>query len=119
MTLLALILATFGFALFAVASEPHARRFAFVPVGNAPRRRWRRAGWIALIAALPPSVAASGWVFGPVLWSGLVMLGAGLVFVTLNLIFPPVALRKRSMIAPARSSKTCAMGPHFRGSRRN
>lgn len=101
MTLIALILTTFGFALFAVASDRHARRFAFVPVGNALRRRWRRAGWIALIAALAPSVAASGWVIGPILWSGLVMLGAGLVFATLNLIVPPVPVRKR--LLPVRS----------------
>lgn len=95
MTLIALILATAAFALFAVTSDPHARRFAFVPVGNALRRRWRWAAWALLIAALPPSIAASGWVVGPILWSGLVMLGAGLVFVTLNLIAPPVAVRRR------------------------
>lgn len=96
MTLIALILATIGFVLLAVASEPHARRFAFIPVGNALRRQWRRVGWLLLVAALPPSVASNGWVFGPILWSGVVMLGAGLVFVALNLIFPPAPVRRRT-----------------------
>lgn len=101
MTLIALILTTAAFASFALASEPHARRFAFAPVGNALRRRWRWAAWAMLAAALPPSIVASGWVFGPILWSGLVMLGAGLVFVTLNLIFPPVPVRKRPISNPS------------------
>lgn len=96
MTLLSLILATFGFALFALASEPHARRFAIAPVGKPQRRRWRQGGWIALTAALPPSIAASGWIFGPILWSGLVMLGAGLVFAVLNLVYPPAPVRGRA-----------------------
>ena len=85
MSIVALILAIAGFALFASGSEPHARRFPVAQDKPAKRRR-RYAGGVVLAAAFPPAIIASGWIFGPILWSGMVMLGAGLVFVTLNLL---------------------------------
>ncbi len=85
MSIVALILATIGFALFASGSEPHARRFPLAQDKPAKRRR-RYAGGAVLAAAFPPAIIASGWIFGPILWFGLIMLGAALVFVTLNLL---------------------------------
>lgn len=38
-----------------------------------------------IVAALPPALIVSGGVFGPILWAGMVMLGAGIVFLLLNL----------------------------------
>lgn len=89
MTLLSLFLAALGFALFASATDLHGPRFAQAALTPMKRRNRRIAAWITLAAALPPAIASGGWIFGPVLWSGLVMLGAGLVFILLNLVFAP------------------------------
>lgn len=85
MGVVSLILAAIGFALFASASVPHARRFALRQDKRAMRRR-KYAGGAALAAALVPAIQHWGWIFGPVAWSGLIMLAAGLVFIWLNLV---------------------------------
>ncbi|MDP1028153.1 DUF3325 domain-containing protein [Sphingomonas sp. KR1UV-12] len=86
MTLLALLLAVAALALLALATDEHHRhRFGHRP---APRtvRRLRGIAWVLLAASFPAAIAARGWVFGPVVWTGLVMLAAGLVFLALHLI---------------------------------
>ena len=84
MSIICLALTTLAFALFASAGGPHARRFGLAQDKPAKRRRRYIAGAV-LVAALPPAIAATGWVFGRILWSGAVILGAGLVFASLNL----------------------------------
>ena len=86
MTLLALLLAILAFALFGIASDAHCKRvFARLP-SAAGRQKMRVAGWAAAALACPASVGAQGWIFGPVLWAGVLMLGAGIVYLSLNLI---------------------------------
>jgi hypothetical protein len=44
----------------------------------------RIAGWLLVAAAFPLAMLASGAVFGPILWAGVLMLAAGIVFLALN-----------------------------------
>ena len=86
MTLLALLLAVIAFALFGLAADVHCKRaFATIPT-PADRRKMRSAGWVGVGLAFVPSVGAQGWVFGPILWVAILMLGAAAVFLSLNLI---------------------------------
>lgn len=60
--------------------------------GRLPPRaayRLRLLAWAVLALSFALAVAARGWVFGPVVWAGLVMLAAGLVFLFLNFARPP------------------------------
>lgn len=86
MTALALIALVIAFSLFALATDPHAlARLCARP--GAKTRRLRRAGaWGLLALAFLLTIAAHGWRFGPVLWTGLVMVAAGIVFLSLNLL---------------------------------
>lgn len=85
MTLLMLLCALAGFALFGLADDDHYRkRTGRLPAGR-EKRRLRIGGWIAIAAALPLAIVARGWVFGPVWWVAAVMLGAGAIFLWLNL----------------------------------
>ena len=89
MTVLAFLLATLAFALFGLSTDEHHRK----RLGSRPEAvtvlRMRGGAWAAMAAAFPPSVIAQGWVFGPILWVALLMLGAGLVFLVLNLVPAP------------------------------
>lgn len=89
MTALAFILATLAFALFGLSTDEHHRK----RLGSRPDAvtvlRMRGSAWAALAAAFPFAIGAQGWVFGPILWVALLMLGAGIVFLALNLIPAP------------------------------
>jgi hypothetical protein len=50
------------------------------------KRRMRIGAWFALAASTPFAVMSHGWIFGPVMWSGEIMLGAAIVFLTLNFL---------------------------------
>jgi hypothetical protein len=86
MTALALILCTIAFALFGLATHDHHRRRLGRPLDPASARRMRIAAWTALAAAFPIAVLARGWVYGPILWTALLMFGAALVFLALNFL---------------------------------
>ncbi|MET1756312.1 DUF3325 domain-containing protein [Novosphingobium sp. RD2P27] len=89
MTVLALAATLLAFALLGLSTDAHhGRRFGRRQTPER-KRRMRLAGWISLAIALVPAVASRGWVFGPVLWLGLLMLSAGVVFLFLN--FAPAA----------------------------
>ncbi|QDX27537.1 DUF3325 domain-containing protein [Sphingomonas suaedae] len=85
MTALSLLLAVLAFALFGLATPDHHRKRIGRALVPAIARRMRIAAWGALIFSFPPAILAQGWVFGPILWVGLLMLGAGSVFLILNL----------------------------------
>lgn len=89
MIVAALICSLAAFALFGCATEAHhLKRFGRRPT-PVRRVRMRQIAWIALILSFGLSVAARGWVFGPVVWPGLLMLAAGAVFLCLNLVPEP------------------------------
>lgn len=94
MTALAFVLAVLAFSLFGLATHEHHRKRLGRPLDPIVALRLRAAGWVALGTAFPPSVMAQGWVFGPILWIALLMLGAGLVFLALN--FLPLAGTRRN-----------------------
>lgn len=77
--------ALLAFALLGLASYDHYLRW----FGHRPIRRTQRplriAASVALALSFAFAVASRGWAFGPVLWSGLVMLAAGCVFLFLNM----------------------------------
>lgn len=89
MTVIALILTTLAFALFGLATDTHHQRRLGKRPDAVTALRMRGGAWAALAMAFPLAVAAQGWVFGPILWVGLLMLGAGMVFLALNLIPAP------------------------------
>lgn len=86
MSALSLVLAVLAFAMFGLSMSDHHRRW----LGRTPAAttvgRMRIGAWAALALSVPPAILAQGWVFGPILWAGSVMLGAGLVFLALNLL---------------------------------
>ena len=86
MTVLVLLLALLGFALFGLATEDHHQRW----LGGRPtatrKKRLRIAGCAALVGAFPLAWAAAGGIVGPFLWTGAMMLGAAIVFLFLNLV---------------------------------
>ncbi len=86
MTALSMMLTLAAFALFGLSVADHQRRRLRRLLPEPTVRRMRIAAWIALLVAFPPAIAAQGWVFGPILWVALLMLGAGLVFLALNLL---------------------------------
>lgn len=89
MTVLAFLLSVLAFALFGLSTDDHHRK----RLGGRPDAvtvlRMRGSAWAAVAAAFPFAVGAQGWVFGPILWIALLMFGAGLVFLALNLIPAP------------------------------
>lgn len=93
MTLLALAIAMLAMALFGLSTpDHHARRIGghLLPI---QRQRYRLAAWSAVVAAAVPAITQRGWIFGPLLWAGSMMLGAGVVFLALNLL--PSSPRQR------------------------
>lgn len=86
MILIALLCSVAAFALFAASTdEHHQKRLGGRPTA-ARKARLRIGAWIAIVACFVSAVAARGWIYGPVTWFGLLMLGAGAVFLSLNLI---------------------------------
>lgn len=83
MSIASLLLATLAFALLASASQPLMRRWS-LPSGKSAKRRRCFAAAFLLAASFPPAIAAQGWIFGPIAWSGAIMLGAGVVFVAIH-----------------------------------
>ncbi|KQN05219.1 MULTISPECIES: DUF3325 domain-containing protein [Sphingomonas] len=86
MSILTLLLATAAFALLGLTTDAHYRR----RFGKSPQARGRRilrtGGWLTLIASVVPAMLARGWIFGPILWAGAIMAGAGIAFLALNFI---------------------------------
>ncbi|RKE42385.1 MULTISPECIES: DUF3325 domain-containing protein [unclassified Sphingomonas] len=86
MSILSLLLATAAFALLGLTTDAHHRR----RFGKSPQARGRRilrtGGWLTLIASVVPAMLARGWIFGPILWAGAIMAGAGIAFLALNFI---------------------------------
>jgi di/tricarboxylate transporter len=95
MTALALFFAVAAFAALALATDAHHGRWLHARPSPVRKRRLRAGGWIALAASFALAVAGRGWVQGPVVWTGLIMLAAGVVFLFLNLGRQPHAKRTR------------------------
>lgn len=85
MSLITLIFAVAAFALFGLATDEHHQKRLGKRADIATKKRMRIAAWVLIVAAFPPALMASGGVFGPILWAGMLMLGAGIVFLVLNL----------------------------------
>ena len=98
MNMLPVLLSTLAFTLLGLGTDPHHRRLFGRPPQASRRRMLRIGGWLALIACAAPSILARGWIFGPILWAGAIMTGAGIAFLALNLL-PP-----RADAHPPRSS---------------
>ncbi len=93
MSALTLLLASVAFVLLGLATDVHHRR-RFGYCAQKPRSRMMRTGgWLALSASAIPALLARGWVFGPILWVGAVMAGAGIAFLLLNFTPPRVDAR--------------------------
>lgn len=87
----ALLLAAAAFLLLGLATDAHhRRRFGVVPPA-ARTRAFRRAALGLVAASAVAAVWSQGWIFGPVLWIGAAMGGAGIAFLLLN--FAPTPSR--------------------------
>jgi len=86
MSIVSLLLAMAGFVLLGLATDMHhCRRFGYSLQGRRCTML-RMGGWLALVASVAPAILARGWIFGPILWVGAIMAGAGVAFLTLNLL---------------------------------
>ena len=86
MSVLSLVLAAAAFVLLGLATDGHhRRRFGHCPPATR-RRMLRTGGWLTLVASVVPAMLARGWIFGPILWAGAIMAGAGIAFLALNFI---------------------------------
>ena len=101
MILLSLICAIAAFALFGLAMDAHHQQ----RLGGRPspqrKRRLRIAACLALAGGAPFAIASRGWIFGPVVWSGEIMLGAAIVFLALNFLPAQLAMPRK----PARTGQ--------------
>lgn len=81
-------LMVFGVAFVAIAGRiaRHGATIARVRPRRVLARPLRALGWAVVAVALPITIAAQGWVFGPIWWMGVLISGAALVFLALNLI---------------------------------
>ena len=87
---LALLCTLSAFTLLGLSTDDHHnRRFGTRPAPSR-KRRMRGAAWGMVAAALPLAAGSHGWVFGPILWCGLVMFSAACVFLYLNFAAAPV-----------------------------
>jgi len=96
MTALALLLTLAAFGCFGFATDEHHHRLTGRRPGSAAKRRWRAAAWFGLTLAFVAAIAGRGWIVGPILWAALVMLGAGAVFLLLNLFLRRGCVNQRS-----------------------
>lgn len=90
MSIVVPMLTTAAFLLLGLATDAHHRRRFDATVGPALRRMLRINGWAILVISAAPAILIRGWIFGPILWTGALMTGAGLAFMVLN--FVPVRL---------------------------
>ena len=92
MIVLAFVLAIAGFVAFGLSTHAQYRQWFGDSIDPPLRRLLRIGAWLSVAGAFIASVAARGWVFGPVVWFGAIMFGAGLVFLLLN--FAPQPSRR-------------------------
>ena len=108
MSILSLLLATAAFFLLGLATEAHhRRRFGACPQA-ARCKMLRTGGWLSLVVSVAPVLLARGWIFGPILWAGAIMAGAGIAFLALNFV-PARAMRDPEIPSPSvsASSRLC------------
>jgi len=86
MMLLSFALSIVAFALFGLAMDDHHLKRLRARPSPKRKRQLRIMGWIGVFASLPFAVASHGWMFGPILWTGGLMFGAAVVFLSLNLL---------------------------------
>ncbi len=86
MSVVAMLLALVAFGAFGLATDAHYQRLTGQRLSASTKAPIRVAAWLTLTLSAAASVAARGWVFGPVWWLGFVMLAAGVVFLGLNLV---------------------------------
>ena len=85
MMALAFLFAMAAFAACGLSTDEHHGKRLHGRITPARKRALRGVAWAGLALCFACSVAARGWVVGPVLWFGVISFGAALVFLTLNL----------------------------------
>lgn len=82
--LAALVMSCAGFLAFGMATRRHYEAWYHVPLPAGLARKLRVFAWALLILAAVCAFLDQGPIFGPVLWSGTVMIGAALAFLMHN-----------------------------------
>lgn len=86
MMLLSLVFSIAAFTLFGLAMNDHHLKHLGARPSPMRKRRLRIMAWVNVAVSLPCAVASHGWIFGPILWTGVLMFGAAIVFLSLNLL---------------------------------
>lgn len=86
MSIVVLILTTTAFLLLGLATDAQYRRRFGTGLSRRRRSLLRNGGWGVLVFSVAPAILARGWIFGPIFWIAAVMAGAGVAFLSLNLI---------------------------------
>lgn len=85
MDMLALLLSVAGFAALALSMPRHHRDLFGRPPSPRRARALFIAGWVQLIAALMPCIAASGWTIGLTVWFGTLSVAGFAVALVMTL----------------------------------
>ena len=96
MTLLGLLAALAAFGLLGLATDAHHGRWLHARPSTTRKRVMRRTAWLLIAACSALAIGAHGFVFGPIVWIGLVMLGGAFAFLMLNFVAPGRRTVKRS-----------------------
>jgi hypothetical protein len=86
MSILSLLLAIAAFVLLGIATDAHHRRCFRHGLRARERRMLRTGGWLAMVVSFVAAIVSRGWTFGPILWTGAIMAGAGIAFLALNFL---------------------------------
>ncbi|MPT46936.1 MAG: DUF3325 domain-containing protein [Sphingobium sp.] len=84
MAIAGFFLCMLAFVLFGLTNDEHHRRWLGRRPDKERKLRLKYAASLALVAAFFVTCAGLGWVMGPVIWSGEIMLAAGLIFLSFN-----------------------------------
>lgn len=103
MILLTFISAIFAFAAFSLSTDEHYGKRLHGRLSLARKRQFRAAAWAGLALCFGFAIGARGWIFGPVLFFGVISFGAALIFLSLN--FAPA--RKEGKGAKQPSGPSC------------
>lgn len=82
--LAALVMSCAGFLAFGMTTRCHHEARHHAPPPAVLTRRMRMLAWALLILAALCACLDQGLIFGPVFWSGTLIIGAALAFLTLN-----------------------------------
>lgn len=84
MEILGFLLALIAFGLFGLVNDDHYRDLFGKRPDKLMKKRLKQGASVVLILSFFATCLGRGWVMGPVIWTGEIMLAAGVVFLSFN-----------------------------------